>query len=88
MHKRMFSALALAALLALGVAGPASACPLCKEAVASQEDPAQLGGTPTTFMKYGYNWSVLFMMAMPFTLLGTGAWIVSRAVKQGQMPEW
>ena len=38
-------------------------------------------------MKNGYNWSVLFMMAMPFTLLGTGALMVARAVKQGTLPE-
>jgi hypothetical protein len=39
-------------------------------------------------MKNGYNWSVLFMMAMPFALLGTGAFMVARAVKRGSMPEW
>jgi len=77
-----------ALVLALGVAGQVSACPLCKEAVAAQDDAASRGGQPTTFMKNGYNWSVLFMMAMPFALLGTGAFMVARAVKRGSMPEW
>jgi len=61
-------------------AGDASACPNCKEAVAAQ--PSDLAR-----MKNGYNWSVLFMMSMPFTLLGTGAIMVARAVKRGTLPE-
>jgi len=58
----------------------ASACPNCKEAVAAQ--PSEVGT-----MKNGYNWSVLFMMAMPFALLGTGGFMVARAVKNGALPE-
>ena len=72
--------IALALIVVLGVAGDVSACPNCKEAVAAQ--PAEIAR-----MKNGYNWSVLFMMAMPFTLLGTGAFMVSRAVKRGTLPE-
>jgi len=88
MHKSTWRKVLAALVLALGLAGEASACPLCKEAIAAQDESAQRGGKPTTFMKNGYNWSVLFMMAMPFALLGTGAWMVARAVKQGSMPEW
>jgi hypothetical protein len=73
--------------LALWAGREAAACPNCKEAVAAQDDVAALGGPPSTFMKNGYNWSVLFMMAMPFTLLGTGAFLVVRAVKRGALPE-
>jgi len=66
--------------VALGLAGDASACPNCKEAVAAQ--PSEVAR-----MKNGYNLSVLFMMAMPFTLFGTGAFMVARAVKRGTLPE-
>jgi hypothetical protein len=66
--------------LALLMAGEAPACPNCKEAVAAQ--PNEVAA-----MKNGYNWSVLFMMAMPFTLFGTGAFMVARAVKRGAIPE-
>jgi hypothetical protein len=38
-------------------------------------------------MANGYNWSVLFMLAVPFSLLGTGALVVHRAVKRGVLPE-
>jgi hypothetical protein len=38
-------------------------------------------------MKNGYNWSVLFMMGMPFTLLGTGAVMIARGIKHGTLPE-
>jgi hypothetical protein len=70
----------LVLILGLATAGQVAACPNCKEAVAAQpEDVAS--------MKDGYNWSVLFMLAMPFTLLGTGMFMVARAVKRGSLPE-
>ena len=71
----------LALALILAWSGAARACPNCKEAVAAQPEAV-------ADMKDGYNWSVLFMMAMPFTLLGTGAFLVTRAVRRGTMPEW
>jgi hypothetical protein len=64
----------------LGLAGEVSACPNCKEAVAAQ--PEEVAA-----MKSGYNYSVLFMLAMPFTLLGVGSFMVARAVKRGTLPE-
>ncbi|MEJ7637701.1 MAG: hypothetical protein WKF75_06845 [Singulisphaera sp.] len=64
----------------LGAIGVASACPNCKEAVAAQ--PADVAATAQ-----GYNWSIMLMMSMPFTLLGTGAFLVARAVKRGTIPE-
>ena len=69
-------------VLVLGLAGGSevAACPNCKEAVAAQ--PSEVAR-----MKDGYNWSVLFMMAMPFTLLGVGSFMVARAVKNGSLPE-
>lgn len=64
----------------LALATEASACPNCKEAVAAQ--PSEMASMAT-----GYNYSVMFMMCMPFTLLGTGAFMVARAVKRGALPE-
>ncbi len=67
-------------ILALALAAPASACPNCKEAVANQDGDAMR-------LANGYNHSILFMMAMPFALLGTGAFLISRAVRSGALPE-
>lgn len=72
--------LAIGLVLALTLSSPAFACPNCKEAVAAQ--PSEMAA-----MSQGYNWSVLFMLSMPFTLLGTGAFAVARAVKSGALPE-
>jgi heme/copper-type cytochrome/quinol oxidase subunit 2 len=70
----------LALALVLLLVGEASACPNCKEALASQTgDAARL--------KDGYFYSILFMMGMPFLLLGTGALMVVRAAKRGALPE-
>lgn len=66
--------------LLLGVAEHAPACPNCKEAVAAQPD--EVGD-----VKNGYSYSVLFMMAMPFSLLGLGSFMVVRAAKRGVLPE-
>lgn len=77
---RRLTSIALGLALLLGVVRNASACPNCKEAVAAQ--PAEVAR-----MKNGYNWSVLFMMSMPFTLLGLGSFMVARAVKHGALPE-
>jgi hypothetical protein len=58
----------------------ARACPNCKEAVSSQ--PSDSAG-----MAKGYNLSVVFMLAVPFTLLSAGSFAVARAVKRGVLPE-
>ena len=70
---------ALVLLLATGTA--ALACPNCKEAVSAQ--PSEVAG-----MARGYNYSVLFMVSMPFLMLGGGVLMVARAVKRGTLPEW
>jgi uncharacterized paraquat-inducible protein A len=71
---------ALALLAGLLISGEATACPNCKEAVAAQ--PEQMRS-----MQDGYNFSVLFMLAMPFTILSVGSFMVARAVKRGTLPE-
>ncbi len=79
-HRRRFSgpALILVALLA----GEAAACPNCKEALANQE------GGDASRLADGYSYSILLMMAMPFSLLGTGAFLVVRAARRGALPEF
>jgi hypothetical protein len=68
-------------LLVVAFSSPASACPNCKEAVSAQpEEVAKVA--------QGYNWSILLMLGMPVTLLGTGAFLVRRAVRLGTMPEF
>ncbi len=72
---------ATAALLAVvsAAAPQATACPSCKEAVASQNDDAARLGT-------GFSYSILLMIAMPFALMGTGALALARAAKRGALP--
>jgi hypothetical protein len=58
---------------------PATACPSCKEAVASQNsDAARLSS--------GFSYSILLMIAMPIALMGTGAFALARASKRGTLP--
>jgi hypothetical protein len=70
----------LALILILGLASEVLACPNCKEAVASQDGDALR-------LANGYSWSILLMIGMPFTLLGTGMMMIVRAVKRGALPE-
>jgi hypothetical protein len=76
--RRLAPWIAAAALLL--PAAQATACPNCKEALAAQTgDAARL--------KDGYYYSILLMIATPFTLLGAGAFLVARAIKRGALPE-
>jgi len=75
-----FLGTALAVLVLASSASRAVACPNCKEAVsASTSEVAN--------MSRGYNWSVLLMLAVPFSLLGTGVIVVRRAAQRGLLPE-
>lgn len=71
---------ALASLMLLQGSRIARACPNCKEAVS-------LGDGEATNLASGYNWSVLFMIAVPFSMMGTGAVAICRAAKRGSFPE-
>ncbi len=83
-RKQTLGRLCLALLMAAGfcLSSPSRtlACPNCKEAVSASE--GQVAN-----MSSGYNWSVVFMLVVPFSMLGTGALAVRRAVKRGVLPE-
>jgi hypothetical protein len=72
--------LSVAAMLVvmLSIATAAQACPACKQALASTENTA--AGNPIQ----GFMWSILFMMSMPFLLLGgfgTYLWYIVRRAR-------
>ena len=71
----------IALIVVLAALSPvtARACPNCKEAVSAQ--PSELQG-----IARGYNYSVMFMLAVPFGLVGAGAFFVTRAARRGQLP--
>lgn len=72
---RSWLAVAVAAALVVWLAGPAAACPTCKDSLA--HDPA------TANLARGYAYSILFMLSMPpliFSgLVGYFYWEVRRA---------
>lgn len=70
----------LATLMLLQGARTSRACPNCKEAVS-------LGAGEAASAASGYNWSVLFMIAVPFSMMGTGALAIRRAARRGTLPE-
>ena len=72
--------LSLTLILTLGLSTAARACPNCKEAVAAQPADAEN-------MARGYNYSVMFMLVVPATMLGGGAFLVNRAARKGLLPE-
>jgi hypothetical protein len=83
MNRIRRAAVLLIALTLSAIAQPggiARACPNCKEAVSLQSGEA-------SNVASGYNWSVLFMIAVPFSMMGTGALAIRRAVKRGSLPE-
>lgn len=75
---RLLRILTLAMVLSAG--SPALACPNCKDSLsegASRQSP-QLGA--------GLSYSVLFMLAVPFSLFGGGAFALYRASRRGALP--
>jgi hypothetical protein len=80
MARTWLNAVGAGALILATLTASASACPNCKEAVNLQDGEV-------ANMSSGYNWSVLFMLVVPFSMLGTGAFFVRRAVKSGALPE-
>ncbi len=77
---RFFFGIALACLMGVCSVSQVRACPNCKEAVNSSE--AEVSNA-----SMGYNWSIALMLAVPFSMLGTGMFLVRRAVKRGVLPE-
>jgi hypothetical protein len=80
--KKLF-VLTLLAMLAIGVvASDALACPTCKDAM-SGNDPISVARAS------GYFYSILFMMSMPFVLVGTfgGAAYLSIRKARQQHPD-
>jgi hypothetical protein len=80
MGRKLALVMVIATVIWLWSPAAVIACPNCKEAVSASE--GQVAN-----MASGYNWSVLFMLAVPFSMLGTGAFVVHRAVKRGALPE-
>src|SRR3989338_949859 len=65
MRERNFLLAVFVALLALALPGSAAACAVCLTGAAS--------GDPTAD---AFNWSVLFLMATPYTVVGSvGGWL-------------
>jgi uncharacterized paraquat-inducible protein A len=56
--------IALALILVFLIASVAAACPTCKEGLAQTDPHGQS-------IAAGYYYSIIFMMAMPFAILGT-----------------
>ena len=71
----------LVVVLVLLAAGEVSACPNCREALENQHSPEGAG------LRVGYFWSILMMIGAPMSLIGTGWFVVVRAVKKGLLPE-
>jgi hypothetical protein len=81
-HSRLLVWLAAtgAVAVSLAVASVAQACPSCKYALANH-DPAQGD------VVRGFFWSILFMLSMPFAIvggLGSYAWFLVRRAKRAQ----
>jgi hypothetical protein len=78
--RRVILSMAVMALMTALGSDQAMACPNCKEAVSLQ-------GSEVANVASGYNWSVVFMLAVPFSMLGAGVFMVNRAVRRGLLPE-
>jgi hypothetical protein len=72
--------IALALVLVCLIASVAGACPTCKEGLA-QTDPHGEA------IAAGYYYSILFMMAMPFAILGTFGSLAYLSIRRARMQQ-
>jgi hypothetical protein len=79
-HFRWTTAALLALVLVLCLAGDASACPTCKDGIAENDPSSQA-------MAAGYFYSILFMMAMPFVIIGTFGGFAYLSVRKAREAE-
>jgi hypothetical protein len=64
----------ISALVAWGVTQALAACPLCAENLSKD-----LYGNQPNDLARGFFWSIMLMMALPFTLAGAMAWKLRQA---------
>jgi hypothetical protein len=76
---RWLIAAAVLALVLL-VVSVAAACPNCKEGLAQNDPHGQS-------IAAGYYYSILFMMAMPFTILGTFGSLAYLSIRRARMQQ-
>lgn len=85
MKKRSIQTVLAVALTA--VAPQAWACPNCKDGLAHYDAANGRAGYSANGLQAGFSYSVMFMLAVPLSLVGAGGLAVRRLVKQGRMPE-
>lgn len=71
---QLSTAVATVAVL-VGIAGVAAACPNCREGLAESDPHGQA-------IAAGFYYSILFMMGMPFALVGSLSFLAYRSVKR------
>jgi uncharacterized membrane protein len=79
-HFRWTTVALLALVVVLCLAGDASACPTCKDGIAENDPSSQA-------MAAGYFYSILFMMAMPFVIIGTFGGFAYLSVRKAREAE-
>jgi hypothetical protein len=82
---KRLSKLLLALSLTFSLAPIASACPLCKDSILEAEDGAESDHDPDR-LSAGYNYSIYFMLLVPFTLCGAVGFLIYRTTRPTPMP--
>ncbi len=82
--KHLTAALTIAA--ALGLTGPASACPLCKESAESAVDASgeENGFDDPLAEARAYNRSIYLMIGVPYTIIAAGGFYCYRHLRVRQ----
>jgi uncharacterized paraquat-inducible protein A len=70
--------IAMTIALALLIASVAAACPTCKDGLAQNDPHGQS-------LAAGYYYSILFMMAMPFAILGTFGSLAYLSIRRARL---
>lgn len=77
---RHFRAVLLPMALVLGLTAMAAACPTCKEGL-DQSDPHHQS------IAAGFYYSILFMMSMPYLILGSLGYLAYHSIRRAKQQE-
>jgi hypothetical protein len=77
-----------AATVLLSFTQASNACPNCKDGIAHYDAANGRAGASTNGLQAGFNYSVLFMLAVPASILTVGVTKVRKLAREGRLPEF
>ncbi|MFM7590446.1 MAG: hypothetical protein ACKO85_01510 [Isosphaeraceae bacterium] len=64
------------------------ACPNCKDGIAHYDATYGRAGYSANGLQKGFNYSVILMLGVPLSMVGTGGYFLRKLAREGRLPEF